>query len=78
MHAVVQRRVGRDVLDKQHGERADQFGCALEPLGYPAELGDEVAGQVVRVGAVVLVAGIEHRIEQLLLGLEMMQQPGRA
>ena len=27
---------------------------------------------------VVGVAGIEHRVEQLLLGLEVVQQPGRA
>ena len=78
VQAVVQRRVGRDVLDEQHGERADQFGCAVEALGHPAELGDQVAGLVVRVDVVVFVAGVEHRVEQLLLGLEVVQQPGRA
>ena len=35
VQAVVQRRVGRDVLDEQHGERADEFGGAVEPLGHP-------------------------------------------
>ena len=44
VQAVVQRRVGGDVLDEQHGERADQFGCPVEPLGDAAELGDQVAG----------------------------------
>jgi hypothetical protein len=29
------------------------------------------------VDGVVLVAGVEHRVEQLLLGLEVVQQPGR-
>ena len=75
--AVVQRRVGRDVLDQQHGERADQFGRAVEPLCHPPDLGDEVPGRPVGVRVVVGVAGVEHRVEQLLLGLEMMQQPGR-
>ena len=76
VQAVVQRSVGGDVLDEQHGERADQFGRPVEPLGHPAELGDQVSGSVVRVGVVVGVAGVEHRVEQLLLGLEVMQQPG--
>ena len=53
-----------------------EFGGAVEPLGHPAELGDEVAGLVVGVDVVVGVAGVEHRVEQLLLGLEVMQQPG--
>ncbi len=29
------------------------------------------------MGVVVGVAGIQHRVEQLFLGLEVMQQPGR-
>ena len=32
---------------------------------------------VVGVDVVVGVAGVEHRVEQLLLGLEVVQQPGR-
>ena len=74
VQAVVQWSVGRDVLDEQHRECADQFGRAVEPLGHAAELGDEVTGAVIRVGVVVVVAGVEHRVEQLLLGLEVMQQ----
>ena len=55
-----------------------EFRRAVEPLGHAAELGEEVTGAVIRVGVVVVVAGVEHRVEQLLLGLEVVQQPGRA
>ena len=73
----MQRRVGRDVLNQQHGERADQFGRAVEPLCHPPDLVDEVPCRPVGVRVVVSVAGVEHRVEELLLGLKMMQQPGR-
>ena len=73
---VVQWSVGGDVLDQQHGECADQFGGPVEPLGHSAELRDQIPGSVIRVGVIVGVAGIEHRVEQLLLGLEVVQQPG--
>ena len=46
-------------------------------LGDALELRDEIAGRIV-LGEIVRVAGIEHRVQQLLLGLEMMQQAGRA
>ena len=72
----MQRRVGRDVLDQQHRERADEFGCAVEPLGHAAEFGDQVAGAVVRVDLVVGVAGVENRVEQLFFGFEVVQQAG--
>ncbi len=74
---VVQRRVGRDVLDQQHRESADEFGCAVEPLGHAAEFGDQIAGAVVRMDLVVGVAGVENGVEQLFLGLEVVQQPRR-
>ena len=72
----MQRGVGRDVLDQQHGEGADEFGRAVEALGHPADLGDQIAGPV-GVGVVVGVARVEHRVEQLLLGFEVVQQTGR-
>ena len=72
----MQRGVRRDVLDQQHRERADQLGGAFEPLGHPAQLGDQVAAAVIRVGVVVGVAGVEHRVEQLFLGFEVVQQTG--
>ena len=77
VQAVVQWSVGGDVLDEQHGEGADQLGCPVEPLWHADQLGDQVTGAVVRVGRIIGVAGVEHRVEQLLLGLEVMQQPGR-
>ena len=52
-------------------------GARSKRSGDPAELGDQVAGLVVGVDGVVFVAGIEHRVEQLLLGFEVVQQPGR-
>ena len=77
VQAVVQRSVGRDVLDEQHRERADELGGAVEPLGHPAQLADEVTGAVIRVDGVVGVARVEHGVEQLFLGLEVVQQAGR-
>ncbi len=52
------------------GARSNRSGTRLS-------LGDEVTGAVVGVDLVVGVAGVEHRVEQLFLGFEVMQQPGR-
>src|SRR5262249_30201847 len=56
----------------------DQLGRAVEPLGHPPDLCDEVAGRPVRMGVVIGVAGVEHRVEQLVFGFEVMQQPRRS
>ena len=51
------------------GARSNRSGTRLE-------FGDQIAGAVVRVDLVVGVAGVENGVEQLLLGFEMVQQPG--
>ena len=73
---IVQWSVRLDVLDEQHREGADQFGRPDEPFCDPLDLLSEVTGAV-GVGVVIVIARIEHCIEQLLLGLEMMEQTGR-
>ena len=75
VQTVVQRCVGSDVLRQQHREGSDQLRGTFEALRDPAELGDQIA-RPVRVRVVVGVAGVQHRVEQLLLGLEVVQQPG--
>ena len=52
------------------GARSNRSGTRLS-------LGDEITGAVIRMDVVVGVAGVEHRVEQLFLGLEVVQQAGR-
>ncbi len=73
-HAVVQRRIGEDVLDQQHSESAHQFGGPVKTVRDRGDLVEQVTGPV-GVGVVIEVAGIEHRVQQLLLRFEVMQQP---
>ena len=73
---VVQRSVRVEVLRQQHAVGADQFGRPVEPIGDRGDLRDQVAGPV-GVRVVVGVANVEHRVEQLFFGFEVMQQPGR-
>ena len=72
-HAVVQRSVGQDVLDQQHRERADKFGRPVEAFGDLGDLDEKVTGPV-GVRVVVEVTRVQHRVQQLLLGFEVMQQ----
>ena len=59
--------------DQQHGERADQFGRPVEAIGDLSDLAEQIAGPV-GVGLVVEVARVQHSVQQLLLGFEVMQQ----
>ena len=56
--------------------RPIRSGRPLEPLGHPFQLLDDVARHV-HVGQVVGVAGVEHRVQKLFFGLEVMQQTSR-
>lgn len=73
----MQRGLGVEVLAQQDGERADHVGRPAEPLGDPLDLLQDVAGAV-GVGVVVGVTGVQDRVEQLFLRLEVMQQARRA
>ncbi len=73
---IVQWRIGLDVLDQEHGEGADQLRRPDEPFGHPLDLLSEITGPV-GMGVVIEIARIEYRVEQLLLGLEMVKQTCR-
>ena len=76
MMLTTARSVRVDVLRQQHGVGAHQFGRPIEPVGDCGDFRDQVAGAV-GVCVVVGVADVEHRVEQLFFGFEVMQQPGR-
>lgn len=71
----MKRRGRLEVLDQQHGEYADEIRRALEPLGDPTEFDEDVATPV-DGQFVIQITCFEYRVQQLILGLEMMQQPG--
>ncbi len=73
---VVQRSIGQQVLHQQHGERTHQFGCPVEALWHPFDFRDEVTGSI-RMSIVVGIADVEHRVQELFFGLEVVQQSGR-
>ena len=62
--------------DQQHGERAQQFGRPVEAIGDLSDLAEQIAAPV-GVGLVVEVARVQHRVQQLFLGFEVMQQSRR-
>jgi hypothetical protein len=72
----MQGRVLGQVFGQEDREHADQFGRALEPLGHPRQLLDRVAAEI-RGGQVVDVSRVEHSVQQLLFGFEVMQQADR-
>ena len=55
---------------------AHQFGRPVEPIGDRGDLRDQVAGPV-GVRVVIGVADVEHRVQQLFFGFEVVQQAGR-
>jgi hypothetical protein len=63
------------VFDQEHGEHADQIGSPVESLANPFHLPDHVHRQI-GMGVVVRIASLEYRMQQVLFGLEMMQQSG--
>jgi len=73
---IVQWSIWIEVFGLENCEHADQIGRPLVSLRDPVQLLDDVAFQI-RVRQVVGVAGVEHGVQQLLFGLEVMQQAGR-
>ncbi len=73
----MQRGVRVEALAQQHDERADHAGWPIEPLAHAAQLRLQVAVEI-GDGLVLRVAGIEHGVQQLLLGGEMVQEARRA
>ena len=73
---IMQRSVWIEVFGLENCEHADQIRCPLVPLRDPLQLLDEIAVQV-RVCQVVGVAGVKHGVQQLFLGLEVVQQARR-
>jgi hypothetical protein len=72
-----QRGLRVEVLNQEDDERPDQIGRPPEAFDDPADLlGDVTVG--VAVNVVVQVAGVEHRVQQLILGVEVMEQTGGA
>jgi hypothetical protein len=74
--SVVQGRVGGNVLRQQHSECAHQFGCPVEAVGDLSDLPEQIA-ESVRMRVVVAVTRVQHRVQQLLLGFEVMQKARR-